>query len=161
VPRARLGAPVRSVCRRGMLRSLAAWACVALLAAGCSTSRSAAAAWRRGIGRDRPAAACCRGDVPGRPGPSGPAGHARPYQLPWAISDESVLPAGHRLLLAGELTPAAAATAVVALDPVTGRTRPAGQLATRARDAGGTVLAGRALIFGGAAGASATARGTG
>ena len=140
-----------------MLRSLAAWACVALLAAGCSTSRSAArhdAAESGPTGR-RPLAAAATSRV--RQALAVPQVMPAPYQLPWAISDESVLPVGHRLLVAGGFAPAAAATAVVALDPVTGWALPAGQLATRARDAGGTVLAGRALIFGGAAGASATA----
>src|SRR5207248_10164380 len=94
------------------------------------------------------AAACTAGGAarPGRPtpesGPPRPPAAARPaivppalriaaaaYQLPAGISREVVLPTGQDLLIVGGLTGHGATTgAVTRLDPVTGRTRPAGRL---------------------------------
>ena len=53
-------------------------------------------------------------------------------------------------MIAGGLTPSGASTdAVIALDPVTGATRPAGRLAEATHDAAGVALGGRMFVLGG------------
>ncbi len=72
------------------------------------------------------------------------------YQLPSGISREVVLTSGPDLLLLGGLTANSASTAAVrALNPVTGQTAPAGQLAAATHDAAGAMLGGRPYVFGG------------
>ena len=80
------------------------------------------------------------------------------YLLPAAISGEVVLPRGGNLLIAGGLTGGGASTGTVtALNPVTGQSRRVGWLAEPVHDAGGAVLAGRSLVFGGGAATSTAA----
>jgi hypothetical protein len=80
------------------------------------------------------------------------------YQLPSGISREVLLPQGGDLLIAGGLTQQGTTTgAVTRLDPVTGRTTPAGQLASPTHDAAGAVLGGQPYVFGGGVTASVAA----
>jgi hypothetical protein len=84
-----------------------------------------------------------------------------PYQLPVAISRAVVLPGGATgssaaggtapaLLIAGGLTAQSATTAaVISLNPVTGQTSQAGQLAVATHDAAGAMLGSRPVVFGG------------
>ena len=109
-------------------------------------------------------AAACSGSHAASPRPTQPAhvDHRRPgaasplqvmpapYQLPTAVSREVVLPGPGGLMIAGGLTPSGASTdAVIALDPVTGATRPAGRLAEATHDAAGVALGGRMFVLGG------------
>ena len=78
-----------------------------------------------------------------------------PYQLPAPLSREVALPGTSGLLIAGGLTAQGTSTnAVTGLDPLTGATRPAGQLAVATHDAAGASLAGQAYVFGGGTAAS-------
>jgi hypothetical protein len=77
------------------------------------------------------------------------------YQLPSGISREVVLPSGGNLLIIGGLNQRAVTTrSVTRLDPVTGRTAHAGQLAAASHDAAGAVLGGTPYLFGGGVAAS-------
>lgn len=110
---------------------------------------------------------------PGHPGPAGgPGGHGAesavrrgafagpdvlqvtpaPYQLSAPVSREVLLPVGrgHKLLVVGGLDATSSSSATVsALDAATGSTRLAGQLASPTHDAGGAILGGRVVVFGG------------
>ena len=110
-------------------------------------------------------AAACSVHGPGKHSPASPRAAApadpvspslalqvtpAPYQLPTAISRESVLADGSGLLILGGLTPASTSTdAVTALDPATGATHAAGRLATATHDAAAAMLGGRPFVFGG------------
>ena len=73
-----------------------------------------------------------------------------PYQLPAPLSREVALSGTSGLLIAGGLTAQGSSTnAVTGLDPLTGATRSAGQLAAATHDAAGASLAGQAYVFGG------------
>jgi hypothetical protein len=115
------------------------------------------------------AAACTAGQGPVRTRPTPPVlqrrttGHVPPilqvtpaaYQLPAPVAREVVLPYGRDLLIAGGIVPGQASTSKVAiLDPATGQTRQLGRLAAAAHDSGGSVLAGRPVVFGGGTTAS-------
>jgi hypothetical protein len=77
------------------------------------------------------------------------------YQLPSGISREVVLADGRNLLIIGGLNQQSVTTRTVTrLNPVTGRTFPAGRLADPTHDAAGAVLGGTPYVFGGGAAAS-------
>ena len=80
------------------------------------------------------------------------------YQLPSGISREVVLASGGNLLIIGGLNQGPVTTRTVTkLNPVTGRTTPAGRLAAASHDAAGAVLGGRPYLFGGGVVASLAA----
>jgi hypothetical protein len=77
------------------------------------------------------------------------------YQLPSGISREVVLASGGNLLIIGGLNQRSVTTRTVTrLNPVTGRTTPAGRLAAASHDAAGAVLGGTPFLFGGGVTAS-------
>jgi outer membrane protein assembly factor BamB len=78
-----------------------------------------------------------------------------PWRLNAPISREVVLAEGHSLLIAGGLTAdGASSAAVLRLDPSTGTAGRIASLVSPTHDAGGAVLAGRGLVFGGGSVAS-------
>jgi N-acetylneuraminic acid mutarotase len=80
-----------------------------------------------------------------------------PYQLPFTVSREVVVPAGRDVLILGGLNAQSASTETATmLDPVTGATRADGHLASPVHDAAGAVLGGRSYVFGG--GSASTVR---
>jgi PQQ-like domain len=73
-----------------------------------------------------------------------------PWRLPAPVSREVVLADGASLLVSGGLSPdGASSAAVFRVDPVTGASRHVTNLASATHDAGGAVLAGRYVVFGG------------
>jgi hypothetical protein len=131
-------------------------AVAALLAAACSggqASRTAAPPTPAATGTGSPR------------GTAAPAGAAAvlqvmpaPYQLPAALSREAVLPAGSGLLIVGGLTGQNVTTnAETRLNPATGATSAAGQLAAPVHDAASAVLGGRGYLFGGGVAGSTAA----
>jgi hypothetical protein len=77
------------------------------------------------------------------------------YQLPSGISREVVLARGRHLLIIGGLNRRSVTTRTITeLNPVTGRTDPAGRLAAASHDAAGALLGGTPYLFGGGVAAS-------
>ncbi|OMH23381.1 hypothetical protein BKD30_12750 [Tersicoccus phoenicis] len=76
-----------------------------------------------------------------------------PWRLPAPVSRAVALPDGKDLLLLGGLTTSGTSTAdVIRVDPATGRSSRTGALVQGVHDAGGAVLGGESVIFGGGAG---------
>jgi len=81
-----------------------------------------------------------------------------PFTLPSAVSRPIVFPVGGGLLIVGGLTAADRTTpAILRVDPTSGRVQPAGGLPVPVHDAGGAVVGGRDLVFGGGSTAVASA----
>ena len=73
-----------------------------------------------------------------------------PFKLPSAVSRPIVFPVGGGLLVVGGLTAADRTTpAILRVDLTSGRVQPAGGLSVPVHDAGGAVVGGRDLLFGG------------
>jgi hypothetical protein len=145
VPTDRPGSPARGI-PRWRLILLAGGACLGLVAA-CSAGPGPAAS------APHPrATAPGRSPVPARSASAPLAVQITPaaYQLPSGISREVVLASGGNLLIIGGLNQRSVTTRTVTrLNPVTGRSVPAGRLAAASHDAAGAVLGGRPYLFGG------------
>ncbi len=145
---------LRPVAARWVLRSAAACVAVALLAAACGTGggqdqrHADSRSGQHGPGHRQSAR-------PGELAAASPAGLGlrvmpAPYQLPGGIAGAVGIARGAVLMIAGGSSLAQPATRVVTgLDPVTGRTWPAGRLAIPVHNAAGAMLTGRPVIFGG------------
>jgi hypothetical protein len=134
---------------RGSVRwPLASGLCLAVAAAACSGGSPAP---------PRPATPRAQPPSPSPPAITRQSLQISPaaFQLPSGIAREVVLAHGRDLLIVGGLTQRGTTTAAVTrLNPVTGRTRPAGRLTDPTHDAAGAVLGGRAYVFGGGVTAS-------
>ena len=145
MPADRPGSPAHGT-PRWRLILVAGGACLGLVAA-CSAGPGPTA----GAPHTR-ATAPARSPAPARPASAPLAVQVTPaaYQLPSGISREVVLASGGNLLIIGGLNQRSVTTRTVTrLNPVTGRTARAGQLAAASHDAAGAVLGGRPYLFGG------------
>jgi hypothetical protein len=142
--------------RRLRLLAASVAVAVALLAAACSGGPG-----RAGQSMDQRATptrtgqpqAVVRGGRPADPGPMVLQVIPAPFQLRAGISGAVGLARGRDLMIAGGSTQARPAMrSVLALDPVSGAARPAGDLAAPVTGSAGVLLAGQPVIFGGTSG---------
>jgi hypothetical protein len=125
---------------------------VLLLAVACSggSPGQAGRSWDRQSGRQRSAAP--GGRAAADPEPMVLQVRPAPFQLPAGLSGAVSLANGADLMIVGGSTLARPALrSVLALDPVSGATRPIGQLAAPVTGSAAAMLAGQPVIFGGTA----------
>ncbi len=141
-------------------RHLTGWLAVALLTVALLAACSGGSPGRAGPSGNRqsgqrsgpPRAAASAGPAAADPGPMALQVRPAPFQLPAGISGAVSLASGADLMIVGGSTRARPALrSVLALDPVSGATRPAGQLAAPVTGSAAAMLAGRPVIFGGTA----------
>ena len=158
-PRQQTATPRRLAVPR---RHLTGWPGVALLAVALQAVMLLAVACSGGspgqAGRSPDRQSAQQG--PGTPGGWAAAGpgpmvlqvRPAPFQLPASLSGAASLASGADLMIVGGSTLARPALrSVLALDPVSGATRPIGQLAAPVTGSAAAMLAGQPVIFGGTA----------
>lgn len=125
---------------------------VALLAAACSggSPGQARPSWDRQSAQQRSAAP--GGRAAADPEPMVLQVRPAPFQLPAGLSGAVSLASGADLMIAGgSALSRPALRSVLALDPVSGATRPIGQLAAPVTGSAAAMLAGQPVVFGGTA----------
>ena len=131
------------------LNSACALAAVGVLLAGCSTSTVAAPADGSQPSRSRSGGPSSAVAPRGR-GPISVTSGLAPFTLPASVSRPVVYPRGAGLLVVGGLTSAdRTSPAILSVDLRAGTVHPAGTLPVPVHDAGGAVVGGRDLLFGG------------
>lgn len=142
---------------RGVARALLAGAVAAATLVGCSGigSGSAAPPTLTSSATPRSALRATPGAEPGSGRPAGAVDYrlriqmAR-WRLPVAVSRAAAFADGNQIVLAGGLaSDGSSMSSVWQVDPATGITHKAGQLADAVHDAAGVLLNGRALVIGG------------
>jgi len=130
---------------------------LALLGAACRTGSSQA---NTSTASSRPNASQPKASQPNAKQPNASQANAptsfsatlAPFQLPVAVSRPVVVADGNKLVALGGLTAGdTSSSAILQVDPASGRTSQVGQLAQASHDAGGALLGGRLVVFGGGA----------
>ncbi len=141
-------------------RHLTGWLAVALLTVALLAACSGGSPGQAGPSGDRQSGQRSgpqRSAAPAEPAAADPGPMAlqvrpAPFQLPAGISGAVSLASGADLMIVGGSTLARPALrSVLALDPVSGATRPVGQLAAPVTGSAAATLAGQPVIFGGTA----------